>query len=244
MDEGGGIWKKDQEIKMKGDEEKIVEKIGGGKEKSINARIKARKKDDGVSYMKENKEAGKEGEVSKDEGKMMGEAEKKIVEKIKEERPEGKGMAEQPRKVERETEELLTRLKYMQADFENFKKRIARERSDTIKLANEALLSDLLPVLDQLEAAIQIMPEGKEREGVKMVHTNFLKALGGNGLKEIKVDEKSIFNSDMQEAIGEEKSADEKLKGKVAKVVQAGYTLFGNVLRFAKVRVYVHEKGE
>ncbi len=135
-------------------------------------------------------------------------------------------------------EELITRLKYLQADFENQKKRAAKEKLETVLYANEALISDLLSVADGLEAALHKMKEGEERKGIGMIYSNLLSILKGNGLKEIQAAENGAFDPEMHEAIGTDTPSDEKLEGRISKVLQKGFLLNGKVLRFAKVRAY------
>ncbi|MBI5224749.1 nucleotide exchange factor GrpE [Candidatus Micrarchaeota archaeon] len=138
-------------------------------------------------------------------------------------------------------EEYLTRLKYMQADFENFKKRVAKEKMETIMIATEAVMEDVLPVLDEFEQAIVHFPEGDGKKGVEMIFANLSKSLKMHGLSQIPLKSGDLFDPDLHEAVGEEKTADEKLKGKVAKIVQKGYMLNGIVMRFAKVMVFTKE---
>ncbi|MEK6843586.1 MAG: nucleotide exchange factor GrpE [Candidatus Micrarchaeota archaeon] len=138
-------------------------------------------------------------------------------------------------------EEYLTRLKYMQADFENFKKRVAKEKMETILIATEAVMEDVLPVLDEFETAIQHFPEGDGKKGIEMIFSNLIKSLKLHGLLEMPLKEGDLFDSDLHEATGEEKTLDEKMKGKIAKIIQRGYMLNGVVMRFAKVFVFTKE---
>jgi molecular chaperone GrpE len=139
-------------------------------------------------------------------------------------------------------DEYLTRLKYMQADFENYKKRVAKDKIETIRFANEALLLDLLPVIDELEIALEKMPQGEGKNGIRMVHSNLSKALLECGLLEIHVKEHSLFDASFHEAVLTEKTSDQGLDGKIAKIIQKGYLLNGDVIRYAKVSVYCREE--
>ncbi len=141
------------------------------------------------------------------------------------------------------SDELLTRLKYMQADYENFKKRALKEKLEIIEIANESLLSDLLTVLDEMDAAISHLPKDAGMDGIGLVRQNMLKTLGEYGLQQMKVKAGDDFNPDACEAIGTENTADQKNEGKISLVAQRGYMLRGLVLRFAKVKVYMFEKG-
>src|SRR2546422_10084099 len=86
--------------------------------------------------------------------------------------------------LRRQNEELLTKLKYLQAEFENYRKRVDRDAATVVKFAHELLLSRLLPVIDEMDAAVAAL-EGKAGEGVRMVRDNLAKVLQEVGLQEI-----------------------------------------------------------
>src|SRR5207247_2637208 len=86
--------------------------------------------------------------------------------------------------LRRQNEDLLTKLKYLQAEFENYRKRVDRDAEMVVKFAHELLLSRLLPVLDEMDAAVVAL-EGKAGEGVRMVRDNLVKVLQEVGLQEI-----------------------------------------------------------
>src|SRR6266567_7268036 len=86
--------------------------------------------------------------------------------------------------LRRENEQLVTKLKYLQAEFENYRKRADRDAETVVKFAHELLISRLLPVLDEMDAAVAAL-EGKAGEGVRMVRDNLARALHDAGLKEI-----------------------------------------------------------
>src|SRR3989475_3314056 len=86
--------------------------------------------------------------------------------------------------LRRQNEELLTKLKYLQAEFENYRKRVDRDAETVVKFAHELLLSRLLPVLDEMDAAVAAI-EGKEGEGVRMARGNVGRALRRAGLRGI-----------------------------------------------------------
>src|SRR5437867_11061505 len=86
--------------------------------------------------------------------------------------------------LRRQHVELLTKLKYLQAEFENYRKRVDRDAEMVVKFAHELLLSRLLPVLDEMDAAVVAL-EGKAGEGVRMVRDNLVKVLQEVGLQEI-----------------------------------------------------------
>ncbi len=131
-------------------------------------------------------------------------------------------------------EERFTQLKYMQADFENYKKRFERERENIIRLANERLIKQLLPIIDDFERALESMKNEKDKKGLSLIYKNFLNLLEKNGLKKIEALGKK-FDPYYHEAILKEKS--EKEENTILEEIQKGYTLNSKVIRHAKVKV-------
>lgn len=128
------------------------------------------------------------------------------------------------------------RLLRLAADFENYKKRVARERDEYVTFANERLIKELLPVLDDLERALQAVSEHEEaklEEGVELVHRSLASLLARNGVKEIATDGK--FDPHVHEALLSQPSEEEQ--GSVIDVVQKGYTIGDRVVRPARVIV-------
>jgi molecular chaperone GrpE len=122
------------------------------------------------------------------------------------------------------------------ADFENYKKRAAREREEYVTFANERLIKELLPVLDDLERALQAASEHEEaklEEGVQLVYRALAALLERNGVKEIETDGK--FDPHVHEALLSQPSEAEQ--GSVVDVLQKGYTLGDRVVRPARVIV-------
>jgi len=126
------------------------------------------------------------------------------------------------------------RLLRLAADFENYKKRAAREREEYVALANERLVKELLPILDDLERALDAAGKHEEatvEEGVRLVHRSLAALLQRNGVREIATEGK--FDPHVHEALLSQPSeADE---GSVIDVVQKGYTLGDRVVRPARV---------
>lgn len=132
--------------------------------------------------------------------------------------------------------EVDDRLLRLAADFENYKKRAARERDEYVTFANERLIKELLPVLDDLERALQAATEHEEaqlEEGVELVHRSLASLLARNGVKEISTDGK--FDPHVHEALLSQRSDAEE--GSVIDVVQKGYTIGDRVVRPARVIV-------
>lgn len=123
------------------------------------------------------------------------------------------------------------------AEFDNYKKRTLKEKTELILNGGEKAITSILPVLDDFERAFA--DKGKDadavREGFELIFKKLIKTLEGLGVKKIETEEKD-FDVDFHEAIAMVPGADEK-KGKVIDCVQNGYTLNDKVIRHAKVAV-------
>jgi molecular chaperone GrpE len=128
---------------------------------------------------------------------------------------------------------LEDRLLRVAADFDNYKKRAAREREQYIALANERFVKELLPVLDDLERALEHGEEHVIEEGVRLVHRSLATLLERHGVQEI--DTSGAFDPHVHEALLSQPSEAEE--GSVIDVVQKGYTLGDRVVRPARVVV-------
>jgi len=139
--------------------------------------------------------------------------------------------------AERERDEYLALAQHTQADFENYRKRAAREAASATQRAKSGLVGELLPVVDNLERALGSAAEGEDHlaGGVKLVHSELVAVLNRNGVEQFDpAGEK--FDPAMHEALStrEQEGAD---AGVVLDVVEKGYRLNGNVLRPARVVV-------
>jgi molecular chaperone GrpE len=127
------------------------------------------------------------------------------------------------------------------ADFDNFKKRAARERQDAVKYANESLLQKLIPVLDNFDMAITAAGNAREgaaqslQTGVNMILTQFRSALAEAGLEEIDAANKP-FDPNFHEAVSQQETADAP-EGQVVQQLRKGYKLRDRLLRPATVVV-------
>jgi molecular chaperone GrpE len=135
-----------------------------------------------------------------------------------------------------ERDEAIDRWKRTAADFDNFRKRAMREREEYVTLANERLVKELLPVLDDLERALVAATEHQEaalEDGVRLVHQSLAGLLARQGLQEI--DAAGKFDPHVHEALLSQPSEAEE--GSVIDVVQKGYRLGDRVVRPARVVV-------
>jgi molecular chaperone GrpE len=124
------------------------------------------------------------------------------------------------------------------AEFENFKKRTAKERIDLFRTANQEVLQALLPVLDDFDRAmIQISKTDDELllKGVQLIQEKLKSTLVSKGLEEVGLKAGDDFNADFAEAITQIPAPSDKLKGKIVDVVEKGYKLGDKIIRFPKV---------
>lgn len=124
------------------------------------------------------------------------------------------------------------------AEFENYKKRTAKEKIDFFQYANQDLMISMLGILDDFERALkEIAKSGNETDlqGVELIYQKFKNKLQEKGLKAIDVNSGDNFNVDFHEAITQIPAPTDDLKGKIVDVVETGYQLHEKVIRFAKV---------
>ena len=125
------------------------------------------------------------------------------------------------------------------AEFENYKRRTAKERIELFSTASEDVMKNLLPVLDDFERALTHIDEDKEaeelRKGVLLIYQKLIKTLEQKGLKLMEVKKGDTFNADIHEAITQIPAPSDDLKGKIIDIVEKGYLLGEKVIRFPKV---------
>src|SRR5688572_8710838 len=137
-------------------------------------------------------------------------------------------------KAEQERDEYLADLQRVAADFENYRKRVARDQQNLVARAHERLVKELLPVLDDLERALEAATEHEEaklEDGVRLVHRELKEALAKEGLVEIETNGK--FDPHKHEALLTQPSEEDE--GAIIEVLQKGYRLGDRVLRPARV---------
>ncbi|MBL7842974.1 MAG: nucleotide exchange factor GrpE [Cyclobacteriaceae bacterium] len=143
------------------------------------------------------------------------------------------------RKLQDELAEAKDKYLRLYSEFENFRRRTAKEKMELIQTASESLIVSLLPVIDDFERAEKALigTESKELEGFQLIYNKFKKTLEQKGVKVMDIKAGSDFNADVHEAITQVPAPEEKLKGKVIDVVEQGYLLNEKVIRYAKVVV-------
>ena len=144
---------------------------------------------------------------------------------------------EEAQKVIDEQKDKYLRLS---AEFDNFRKRTLKEKAELIKNGGEKAINAILPILDDLERALQNMQKAEDvkaiYEGVELIYQKFLKNLHQEGLEKMEpVGE--AFDTDFHEAVALVPAPSEEQKGKVLDCVQTGYKLNEKVIRHAKVVV-------
>ncbi len=146
---------------------------------------------------------------------------------------------EQVQKLAAELDEAKDKYLRLYSEFENFRRRTARERIDLIKTASQDLMVALLPVVDDFERAqkaLELTEDHKtSEEGFELIYNKFNNILKQKGLKIMEVSAGDEFNTEFHEAISQMPSTDGSMKGKVFDVAEKGYLLEDKVVRFAKV---------
>ena len=166
------------------------------------------------------------GEIKQESEKIIGEEKK-----IKSETNELRNKLEKTNKL---AEERLNQLKYLQADFDNYRKQFEKEKEQIIRLANETLIKELIVILDDFDAAIKISAEGEHREGLLTLKKKFFNILINQGLKQIKALGRR-FDPEFHEVLCKELSKHNE--DEIIEEIQKGYVLKSKVIRTSKVKV-------
>ncbi len=140
--------------------------------------------------------------------------------------------------LESQLDEISDKHLRLQAEFDNFRRRTLKEKSDLIKSAGESILLNLLPVIDDFDRALETLKdvdnEEPSKKGLLLINTKFKEFLKQNGVVEIDALHQE-FDCDYHEAITKIPAPSDDLKGKNVDVVQKGYLLGEKVIRFSKV---------
>jgi len=136
--------------------------------------------------------------------------------------------------VEQEKDKFLR----LFAEFENYKKRTARERIELFRTANEDLMTVLLPILDDFDRGLAEIKKVKDKEllkGMELIKNKLKTSLAQKGLSFIEVKQGDVFDVEIHEAITQIPAPSEDMKGKIIDVVEQGYKLGEKVIRYPKV---------
>lgn len=135
--------------------------------------------------------------------------------------------------LKEKNEEILRRA----ADLDNYRKRLTKETEDKVRFANQSVVKDFLPVIDNIEMALQHAEEGTPlREGIELTIKSFKDALSKHGVKEVDAEIGTIFDPAVHEAIMMDSTAEYE-NNAITLCVQKGYILNDRVIRPAKVKV-------
>jgi molecular chaperone GrpE len=149
-------------------------------------------------------------------------------------------VADECESLQKKYDELTNSHLRLLAEFDNYRKRTLREKADLIKNGGEAALTSLLPVLDDFERALQTIQAAEDieavKEGVALIYNKFVAYLTQQGVKPIDTLGQP-FDTETSEAVAIVPAPESALKGKVIDTLQTGYTLYGKVIRHAKVVV-------
>lgn len=167
---------------------------------------------------------------AKEQAASAEEGEEKTLEDLQEEIEE----------LKLKNEELKDKHLRLFADFDNFKKRTSKEKTEIQKNASEDVLKELLPIIDDFERALETAEDAKDvesvKEGMKLIYQKMLKTLGHKGLQAME-SQGEDFDAEYHEAVSEIPAPSEDMKGKVMDEIEKGYYLNDKIIRFAKVVV-------
>lgn len=142
--------------------------------------------------------------------------------------------------AEQKAAEATDKYVRMAAEFDNFRRRTAKERIELISTAGEDVIKGLLPILDDCERALQVLKKSADSaaaiEGTELIYNKMMTFLKGRGLAVIEAKDKEL-DTEFHEAVAQFPVEDKDKKNKIIDIVQQGYTLNGKVIRYAKVVV-------
>jgi len=122
------------------------------------------------------------------------------------------------------------------SDFENFRKRVQKERSELILSASESVILSLLPILDDFDRALPAISDETIKSGIELIYSKLKSTLENKGLKTMET-KGVLFDADLHEAVAQMPVNNEKEKGQIIEEIQRGYYLNDKVIRHAKVIV-------
>ena len=133
----------------------------------------------------------------------------------------------------------LEKEKYVRlfAEFENYKRRTAKERIELFKTAGKDVLSSLVPVLEDFKRAISQEGSSSDDEGINLIFNKFNETLKNQGLIEVEVNLGDVFDAEIHEAISQIPAQEDSQKGKIIDIIQNGYKIGDNIITYPKVVV-------
>jgi molecular chaperone GrpE len=188
--------------------------------------------------------AGKKKSMTKHVDKNVQEPEIQDKEKLQEElkafEQKSTELQEELKAFEEKSQALHDKYLRLSAEFDNYRKRTLKEKTELIKTAAEDLIIRLIPFVDDIERGLNAVNASQDvnalKEGMKLIYGRFKDFLAQNGVKEIEAVEQD-FNADFHEAVTKIPAPEESKKGKVIDVIEKGYMLHDKVIRYPKVVV-------
>lgn len=164
---------------------------------------------------------------------------------VAEEKPENKASEQKTEETKQpDCQEELAKQKdaflRLYAEFDNYKKRSAKERIEWIKLASAEVLEALLPILDDMERGLAEAKKHSKEEDIKgfeLIYNKLVNVLSQKGLTAMEVNVGDEFDVEKHDAIAQIPSPEEDMKGKIIDVTQKGYKIADKIIRYAKVVV-------
>jgi len=219
------------------DTPKLVLKPDNMAEKNIKK--ESEEKTENMQQEEENKNAkNQQADIEAEETEL--ENEEQEIEESEEKKKKSKKTQKKEKieELEAKLSELSDKHLRLQAEFDNFRRRTLKEKSDLIKAGGESTIVTILPIIDDFERAIESLKDVAEedagKKGTVLIYAKFKDFLKQNNVKEIDALNQD-FDVDLHEAVTKIPAPDKKHKGKVVDVIQKGYMLNDKVIRFAKV---------
>ena len=186
---------------------------------------------------KQEKEAEKEQEIEQNI-ENENQAEESSNEQVEEGKEETALSPEE--ELQAKVSELNDKYLRLYSEFENFRKRTAKEKMELIQAGGEDVFKSLLPIIDDFDRAIKSNSEVTDivaiNEGLNLIYDKLKNTLSQKGLKEQEA-QGEVFDADLHEALTNIPAPNDESKGKILEILEKGYTLNGKVIRFAKVVV-------
>ena len=191
--------------------------------------------------MSENKDIPSSEELNEEvQNEEVREEQEELAENEEETQSETSEGSDEVEKLEEELTEQRDKYLRLYSEFENYRRRTAREKLDMIKTASEDLVKEMLSVLDDFDRADDAFQQNQSdvkalKEGLDLISNKFRKVLEQKGVKEMDSKQGTAFDPEIHEAITQIPAPSKKLKGKIVDTVEKGYYLDEKVVRFAKV---------
>lgn len=186
------------------------------------------------------KNASKHLEKNVQGPEVLDQEKEKLQEELKAFEKKSNELQEELKAFEEKAQVLHDKYLRLSAEFDNYRKRTLKEKSDLLKTAAEDLILKFIPFIDDIERGINAVNSSQDvnalRDGINLIYGRFRDFLSQNGVKEIEALDKE-FNIDFHEAVTKIPASEENQKGKVVDVIQKGYMLHDKVIRFPKVVV-------